>query len=59
MPEADGDIEEAELLVPPDLAAAAAEGEADVVTGSAGREQDESEDALDEVPSASDDEGDE
>ena len=60
MPEADGDIEEAELLVPPDLAeAAAAEGEADVVTGSAGREEDESEDALDEAPSASDDEGDE
>ena len=59
MPEADGDIEEAQLLVPPDLAEAAADGEADVVTGSAGREEDESEDALDEVPSASDDEGDE
>ena len=59
MREADGDIEEAELLVPHDLAAAAEEGEADPLTGSAGREEDESEDALDEVPSASDDEGDE
>ena len=60
MPEPDGDIEEEALLVQPDLTeAAAAEGDADVVTGSVGREEDEAEDALDEVPSASDDEGDE
>jgi small subunit ribosomal protein S6 len=54
LPEPDGELEEA-TLQPPELEAGVAE---DVVASSAGMDKDATEEDLEEVPTASDDEGD-